>query len=377
MSNCGPAHLASTPDTVRWGRLPSAGAPPVLVLEDGGVVTIDTVSHEGILPDQGQDPVGFFGSLGIPAEKVLPDATAIAAAGLRRDPTSDGPHVVTGPIMVRGARPGDLLRVETLRLDRRADYGIVSNRHGKGVLIEEFPGAEAGDGRRPLVVSHLARVDSDGVSGWLSDPTGRRIRFSLREFLGLVGVTPAVDDELPSTPPGPYGGNLDIRRLGVGTSLLLPVMVEGAGLYVGDPHFAQGNGEVALTAFEAPLSASLRVTVERGADARSIGAAIGHPIGETDRELIAVGIGVTLDDAMAAAVRHAVILVQRYSGLEAATALAFLSAAADFEVSQAVNGVRGVHCVIAKRDLGSVTADGPTAPTRYVGTSSPQGGTRR
>lgn len=376
MSHCGSAHLASTPETVRWGRLPSAGAPPVLEVEAGGVVTIDTVSHEGILPDQGQDPVAFFGSLGVPAEAVLPDAVAIAAAGMRRDPAVDGPHVVTGPIMVRGARPGDLLRVETLRLDRRANYGIVSNRHGKGVLIEEFPEVEAGN-VRPAVVSHLARVDPDGISGWLSDSTGRRIRFALREFLGLVGVTPAVDEELPSTPPGPYGGNLDIRRLGVGTSLLLPVMVEGAGLYVGDPHFAQGNGEVALTAFEAPLSASLRLSVERGVEARSIADAIGHPIGETDRDLIAVGIGVSLDEAMAAAVRHAVVLVRWYTRLEPATALAFLSAAADFEISQAVNGVRGVHCVIAKRDLDSVTADGPGAPSRHIGTVNQQGAARQ
>jgi acetamidase/formamidase len=221
-------------------------------------------------------------------------------------------------------------------------------------------------------------VTPDGVSGILSDPTGRTIRFPLREFLGLVGVAPGTDEELPSTPPGSYGGNLDIRRLGSGSVLLLPVAVEGALLYAGDPHYAQGNGEVALTAFEAPLTATLRVSVERGPQARRVAALIGHPIGETHHELIAVGLGITLDEAMRAAVRHAVILVGERTGLEAATALAYLSAAAEFEISQAVNGVRGVHCVIAKRDLYSVASEGGDGPTawhsRFTGNSSKKAG---
>jgi acetamidase/formamidase len=357
------AELASTPETVRWGRLPGRGAAPVVELADGGVLVVDTVSHEGILPDQGGDPVAFFGSLGIPSEEVLADAIRIAK-DVVRDGVGAGPHVVTGPVAIAGARAGDLVRVETLRLERRARYGVVSNRHGRGVLSGVFPGAltptaaassSSHDDLPPAVVSHLALVAGDGSSATIADGAGRTIRFPLREFLGLVGVTPATDEELDSTPPGPYGGNLDVRRLGVGTSLLLPVAVDGALVYAGDPHYAQGNGEVALTAFEAPLRSTLRLSLERGAEARRIAQRIAHPVGETADELIVIGIGTTLDEAMRAATSHAVVVVHERTGLEPATALAYLSAAADFEVSQAVNGVRGVHCVIDKRHLESVT----------------------
>jgi acetamidase/formamidase len=339
----------STPATVRWGRLPGAGAEPVAAVGDGGVITVDTVSHEGLLPDQGSDPVAFFGSLGIPEEDVLHDAIELARAGLAHD-AHDGPHIVTGPVAVLGARPGDVLRVEFLALEPRARYGIISNRHGRGVLHDRFPRPDA-TGHRPEVVSHLATVTADGRTGRLQSPTGRALRFPLAPFLGLVGLAPATGDELNSRPPGSHGGNLDIRHLGAGSSLLVPVRAEGALVYVGDPHFAQGNGEVALTAFEAPLRATLRVSIERSAQARILAAQTATPWGETASTLIAVGLGASLDEAMHQAVAHAVAMVTTWSGVDEPTALSYLSAAADFEVSQAVNGTRGIHCVIRKSDL--------------------------
>jgi acetamidase/formamidase len=346
--------VRSNPESVLWGRLPSAGAAPIGVVSDGGVIVVDTVSHEGILPDQGQDPVAFFGGFGVDSPDVLDDARAIAAAGLRRDPLRDGPHVVTGPIVVVGAQPGDLLRVETLALERRTDYGIVSNRHNKGVLVGEFPKAGLDGGDVP-VVSIFGRV-LDG-RGQLEEGASR-IGFALREFLGLVGVAAATDDELPSTPPGAHGGNLDIRHLGVGSSLMLPVAVEGALFFVGDPHFAQGNGEVALTAFEAPLRATLRLSIERSTDARRLAGEVRNPFGETDRYLIAMGFGETLDDAMRDALHHAIAMIGDRTGVSDALALAYCSAAADFEISQAVNGIRGVHCLIERVDLARLEAQG-------------------
>ena len=345
-------HLSSVPEHVRWGRLPCAASRPVAELEDGESVTIDTVSHEGILPDQGSDPVAFFSSLGIAPEAVLEDARQIASGAVPRDPLRDGPHVVTGPIAIKHARPGDVVRVEVLGQERRADYGIVSNRHGRGVLAGEFPLPDE-DGATPPIVCRLARVGPDG-RGSLASPVGHSLSFALREFLGLVGVATATATEVSSTPPGPHGGNLDIWRFGIGTSLLLPVQVEGALLYVGDPHYAQGNGEVALTAFEAPLRSTLRIHLEQGAAARRLSEVIGHPVIETRNETIVVGLGATLDDAMSAAVRHAIALVTEHTGVDRATALAYLSVAADFEVSQAVNGVRGIHCLIPRRDLSPI-----------------------
>jgi acetamidase/formamidase len=344
--------VSSTPETVRWGRLPSAAARPVGTVADGGVITFETVSHEGLMPDQGLDPVGFFSSLGVDPATIPDDARALAAARLPRDHRRDGPHIVTGPVAVRGARAGDLLRVEIVALERRTDFGIISNRHGYGVLTEEFPRPRA-TGEVPDVVSHLALVDPNG-EGVLRDRVGRTIRFPLGEFLGLIGVAPATDTEPSSTPPGPYGGNTDVRHTGVGASWLLPVQVDEALLYAGDPHFAQGNGEIALTALEAPLRATVRVSLERDAFARRVAAAIEHPFIETAEHYIAIGLGTTLDDALAACARHALVLVVERTGLDPAAALAYLSAASDFEISQAVNGVRGVHCRIRRRDLDSI-----------------------
>lgn len=348
-----PARVASRPGTLRWGRLPSAAAEPVALVDSGDTVVIDTLSHEGLLEDQGSDPVAFFGALGIPAEAVLEDAVEVLAIGAGRDPSSDGPHLVTGPVAVRGARPGDVLRVETLALERRCDYGIVSNRHGRGVLEGELP-RPGSTGDVPPVVSRLATVEPDGRTGRLHGEGGASITFALRPFLGLVGVAPAGEAEVSSRPPGPHGGNLDIRHLGTGSSLLLPVLAEGALLYAGDPHLAQGNGEVALTAFEAPLRATVRVHLEQGGAARSLASALAHPWGETAEHLIGIGLGTSLDEAMRAAVRHGIALVRHHCDLDEATALAYLSAAADFEVSQAVNGVRGVHCLVPRRDLDGV-----------------------
>jgi acetamidase/formamidase len=139
----GTAHyLAATPDTVSWGWLPSGRDAPVLEVVSGDLVCVDTVSHEGVLADQGRDPRRFFGRFGVPADSVLDDAATIAASPLGNDPLLDGPHLVTGPIAVAGARPGDVLSISVLALEPRVPYGIVSSRHGKGAL----PGEVLDDG---------------------------------------------------------------------------------------------------------------------------------------------------------------------------------------------------------------------------------------
>src|SRR5258708_35091944 len=110
----GPIHgdhyLPSTPATVSWGWLPTAASAPVLTVNSGETVTIDTVSHEGILEDQGRDPRSFFAALGLPSSYILHDAVAISAA-VTHDPEHDGPHIVTGPIAVRGAAVGDVIAI--------------------------------------------------------------------------------------------------------------------------------------------------------------------------------------------------------------------------------------------------------------------------
>ena len=135
----GDHYLASTPESVLWGRLTCAADEPALRVQDGAVVTIDTVSHEGILEDQGRDPVAFFGGFGVPRDGVLADAVSIAAAPIPREFGHDGPHIITGPIAVEGAAVGDVLAIDILDLQLRSGYGIVSSRHSRGALPDEFP----------------------------------------------------------------------------------------------------------------------------------------------------------------------------------------------------------------------------------------------
>lgn len=342
-------YVAAADHEVHWGRLPTSEAEPVASVRDGDLVTFDTISHEGLLGDQGADPVAFFAQWGIGPDEILDDVLALTGAALDRDPSTDGPHVVMGPVAVRGARPGDLLCVEPVALVPRVPYGIVSNRHGRGVLAGEMPRPDD-DGAAHDVVSVLARVGPDG-RGSITGRSGRALRFDLGPFLGLVGITPDGPDPVCSTPPGAHGGNLDIRHLGRGSKLLLPVQVPEAGLYVGDPHFAQGNGEVALTAFEAPLRATLRVAVRSDPEARALAALIAAPWAEVGERVVLIGLGGTLDEAMRSCVRRALDFVVAVTGIDEEAALAYLSAAADFEISQAVNVVVGVHCLIRTADL--------------------------
>ena len=340
-------YLPSTPEHLLWGRLPCATDRPVLTIDSGDEVVVDTLSHEGVLEDQGRDPRAFFGRHGVDPELVLDDAVAIAASGLRRDLAADGPHLVTGPIAVRGALPGDLLAITVLDTLRRVSYGVISNRHGRGALPGEYP-------LQPGTFSVFAAVDDDGWGVLPLRPEEEpRVRFPLEPFLGILGVAAAGDRRPHSVPPGPHGGNLDIRLLTTGSTLYLPVQVPGALAYAGDPHFAQGDGEVALTAFEASLRVSLRFEVIPREDAVARFGELAGPLGETAEFLIPTGLDEDLDLAMRNCVRAAIALLEARYGMDRSLAYAYLSAATDFNISQVVDLVQGVHARIRKSDFGS------------------------
>ncbi|WP_165067938.1 acetamidase/formamidase family protein [Marisediminicola senii] len=334
------------PGSYLWGRLPCATDSPVMTIDSGDEVTIDTLSHEGILEDQGRDPAAFFGAHGVDRDHVLADAVAIAASSYPRDRTTDGPHVVSGPIRIAGARPGDLLRVTVLDTQRRVPYGVISNRHTRGALPDEYPaGGET--------VSVFASVDADGRGSLpLTEGGEKRVTFGLAPFLGIMGV--AVSDEVRphSVPPGRHGGNIDINLLTAGSSLYLPVQVDGALAYVGDPHFAQGDGEVSLTAMEASLRTDLRFEVVTQADAIAQFGELVGPMAETSEFLVPTGMDEDLDEAMRQCVRAAIALLRARYGMDAHLAYAYLSAATDFNISQVVDLVKGVHARIRVSDFG-------------------------
>ena len=350
-------YLPVSGGTALWGRLPCERDVPVLTIDPGDEVTIDTLSHEGILEDQGRDPLVFFAKHGISGpEQVLGDAVDLAEAFEGRDPAADGPHVVTGPIHVRGARPGDLLRMTVVETLPRVPYGIISNRHGKGALPGEFP-------RRPGTVSVFAALDpaASDAEDWTEskyaamaprEGAPRSIRFPIAPFLGIMGVAAAGDERPHSVPPGAHGGNIDINLLTAGSSLYLPVQVPGALAYVGDPHFAQGDGEVALTALEASLRATIRFDVLDEVAAVERFGRLAGVLAETAEYLIPTGLDPDLDEAMRRCVRAAISLLQARFGMDPEHALAYLSAATDFNISQVVDRVTGVHARIRLADFG-------------------------
>ncbi|WP_091493104.1 acetamidase/formamidase family protein [Microbacterium pygmaeum] len=346
----GDHYLPATPETVLWGRLPCAADAAVLTISPGQTVTIDTVSHEGVLEDQGKDPLAFFTGHGVDAASVLHDAIEIAAT-LSRDPAADGPHVVTGPIFVEGAQPGDLLRITVVVLAPRVPYGVISNRHGKGALVGELP---RGSGN--VSVFTPVQVREPGPVGVLPVVEGGEgvVAFPLAPFLGTMGVAVAGSERPHSVPPGAHGGNIDINLLVEGTVLYLPVQVEGALAYVGDPHFAQGDGEVALTALEASLRATLRFDVVPRAEALAEFGEVLGPLVRTDRYLVPTGLDPDLDEAMRKCVRAALALIQARWGLDEHLAYAYLSAATDFDISQVVDIVCGVHARIRESDFAEV-----------------------
>lgn len=367
-------YLPSTVDTVRWGSLPNSESKAVLTVPSGSVVTIDTVSHEGILEDQGKDPVKYFSQFGIKPEQVLNDAKTLAASSLEHDFVKDGPHIVTGPVEITGAKAGDVLKVEILAQQLRVPYGVVSNRHGKGALPGEFPeGAKpdpAADAAHPELYRNTStfspvREVGGKMYGIIKGPQGPETRFPLRPFNGTMGVAVNTKDKPNSIPPGEYAGNLDINELGVGATLYIPIQVDGGMFFASDPHFVQADGEVALTADEGSLRSTFRLTVLKPGDpSLPLPAPMKNPFGETAKYWIPIGLNADLNEAMKDSVRQTILFLEKKLGMDRATAMAYASVGVDYQVSQVVDRVKGVNGLIRKSDFPASSQPKMKAPAK-------------
>ena len=320
------ATLRSTPETVIWGYI-TADLPPALTIKSGQTVKIDTVSHQGLLTKD--EPVKFFGAAGIPADQVLQDATDIYHKVARVKGLSA--HVLTGPIYIEEAAPGDMLEVRIHKLDLRVPYGVNTSGPRAGVLPDLLTAPA------PKII----KFDTTrNVALFSSD-----IEVPLAPFLGVMAVAPSRDVLLVSSrPPWRWGGNMDFRQLTPGASLYLPVFNNGAQFYTGDPHAVQGDGEVNGTAIEASLSATLQFIVHKGE-----GKGMRWPRAEDATHYYTMGMDLDLNVAMRNATRETVEFLQQNFGLSTADAYSLASIAVDFRVGEAVDSVQLVYGMIPKK----------------------------
>lgn len=237
---------------------------------------------------------------------------------------SDRVYPLAGPVLVRGARRGDVLAVEILDL-QPADWGWTSIIPGLGLLQEDFPD------------SYLKIWD---LSARTHAALRRDIRIPLAPFLGTMGVAPEDRGSFPVMPPGKFGGNMDIRHLNVGATLLLPVWVEGALFSCGDAHAVQGDGEVCISAIETPMRARLRLSVEKDLSLPSPQFSTpGSLTSQVDARgyYATTGIGPDLMQGAKAAVRAMVDHLVRTRRLSRQDAYVLCSVAADLKISEIVD----------------------------------------
>src|SRR5947209_4356840 len=265
--------LEATPSTVAYGYY-WAEARPALRIASGDIIDVDTLLTN--------NPIGLQRA-GVPPEKIQDSLTAIVAevTGDRRGP---GGHILTGPVYVEGAEPGDVLEVKILSIDFSIDYGY---NGCSGFIPENCDRA---------VSSRIMPIDRQAMTSEYAPG----IVIPLRPFFGSMGVAPAPElGRVSSNPPGRHAGNMDNKELVVGSTLYIPVFVPGALFLIGDGHAAQGDGEVDQTAIETSLRGRVQLTVRKGLK-------LNWPRAETETDYISMAADPDLKVATSTAIQEMV-----------------------------------------------------------------------
>ena len=300
------------PSNCHWGFF-DAALPPLLTVASGDTVTVECVSGgRDILPTD-------------PAFEILDDHHAIHGALTPRL----GAHILTGPVAVEGAAPGDVLQIDILSVECRQNWGYTRIRPLAGTLPEDFP------------VHKIWHSAIDRQRGIATLPWGAEIE--LAPFFGVMGVAPPpVYGAVTSIVPREFGGNMDLKELVAGTTLYLPIWAPGALFSCGDGHGVQGDGEVCVTALETALSGTFRLVLRK--DLR-----FDLPRAETPSHHVTMGFNDDLDDAAKTALRAMIELIGERLGLAPDDAYMFASLAVDMRVTQLVDGNKGIHAMLPKR----------------------------
>lgn len=302
--------LNPSPQTVHWGHF-DAKIPARLEVDSGDTVVVDTVSGWGDVMDVGL---------------LRPDHLEIVN---KMKPVL-GPHILTGPIAVRGALPGHVLEVRIQAIELTVDWGWNIIRPLRGTLPEDFPNFE----KRTLPLDRKAMTTKL--------PWGPTV--PLQPFFGILATAPRPEyGMISSVEPREFGGNVDCKEYVAGTSLFLPVFVPGANFSAGDGHAVQGDGEVCLTALETCLKGTFQLVLRK--DMR-----LAMPRAITPTHYITLGLDPDLDNAAKQALRDMIAWLVQMAGWTPSEAYVFCSLACDLHVTQTVDGNKGIHAMV-KRDL--------------------------
>jgi acetamidase/formamidase len=308
-------HIAAVPETVRWGLF-DASFPPLLTIESGDTVTLECVSGG---PDM-MPPAGSGLS--------VPSALAAIHAAIPRAPG----HIITGPVAMAGAEPGDMLEVRIDKIELGNDWGFCGFRPLAGTLPEDFH------------ERFLLHIPVDRAAQTCTLPWGTEL--ALKPFFGVMGVAPPVEwGTISTVQPRAHGGNLDNKELSEGSTLFLPVWAEGALFSAGDGHGVQGDGEVCINALEICLTGTFTLVLHKGSRTAPL---LTQPRAETATHFITMGLNEDLDQAMKQALREMIGFITARTNLSREQAYAFCSLAVDFHVTQTVNGEKGVHGLLKK-----------------------------
>ncbi|WP_375399013.1 acetamidase/formamidase family protein [uncultured Sphingomonas sp.] len=309
--------LKATPQTVAWGHYDATDR-PVLTIRSGDTVVMHTLLTNS--------PTGLERAGVAPAD-VEPELRAVydgVPAGAR----GPGGHILTGPIAIEGAMPGDTLEVRILKIDLAIPYAYNAFRYGAGFLTDDFPYARV----KIVPLDRSAMIAKFGPG----------VAVPLHPFFGSMGVAPPPSfGRYDSAPPTINGGNMDDKALVAGTILYLPVHAPGALFQAGDGHAAQGNGEVDITALETSLVGTFQFVLHKGQ-------ATSYPRAETPTAYIAMGFDDDLSNATRKGLRNAVDFLVAAKGMTRDDAYMLLSVGGDVEITELVDRNKGVHVVIPK-----------------------------
>jgi acetamidase/formamidase/ketosteroid isomerase-like protein len=326
--------LEATPNTVAVGYYWSE-AKPALRIASGDIIDVDTLLTN--------NPTGLARA-GVPDDKIQASLKAITTdvTGDRRGP---GGHILTGPVYVEGAEPGDALEVKILSIDLPIDYGY----NGCSGFVPE--NCERGTPAKILTLDR-ARMTSEFAPG---------ITIPLRPFFGSMGVAPAAGlGRVSSNPPGRHAGNMDNKELVAGSTLYIPVFVPGALFEIGDGHAAQGDGEVDQTAIETSLRGRLQLTVVKGM-------ALNFPRAETATDYISMAFDPDLTKATTMAIQEMVEFVAATRKMSKHQAYQLISVAGNVAVTQLVDKPNhGVHVRLPKSIFSAAPGGGDVQDIRAM-----------